>query len=305
MAGAGTPSRALAVDEVGDRRSFRRFLALPYRLHDRHPLWGAPLIAAERRRLTPSANPFFDAGDAAYFVARRGRDDIGRITAHVAGDGAPGHFGFFEVDVDGEPDGGAEATAALLQACERWLRSKGCSTLSGPRAFVDEDEAGVLVAGYDQRGMTTRPWTPPAYAALLEAAGWTTWDDEATYALDVDQLSALDTPAGAGDAGPAVLADGDRLELQVEGAGTIIATPDVAGALRDAGLVSAWSLARRARTRRWERAVVVRVDGAADVLVPALAAELARAGYRALASPWAPDARPPVMVHRTYTRPLT
>lgn len=303
---------ALRIEEVAGRAAFRRFLELPFRLHAAHPHWRAPLPASERRRLTPRMNPFFGRGDAAYFLARRGSVDVGRVTAHVRHPGDQGWFGFFEVDVEGEADGGSAVATALLERAGRWLAERECTTATGPVSFTEDEELGVLVAGHDHDGLTGRPWTPVAYAVLLSGRG-SVAAEVATYVLDLQDAGVADlasaavpavAPAAvAVPAGWAPTAD-PALAVAVEGAGVAVAVPNVAGSIAGAGVRSAWSLAKRARTRDWEGAVVLALDGPADVLVPALAQAATGAGYRWLASPWSPDDRTPSLVHRTFTLPL-
>lgn len=313
-----TRADALRIEEVAGRSAFRRFLELPFRLHAAHPHWGAPLPASERRRLTPRLNPFFDRGDAAYFLARRGSVDVGRVTAHVRHPGDQGWFGFFEVDVEGEADGGVAVATALLERAGRWLAGRECTTATGPVSFTDDEELGVLVAGHDHDGLTGRPWTPPAYEPLVSGAG-ATWGtgvevaaEVATYVLDLADpvvaavAGAAPAPAPATVAVPAGWAPtaDPALVVAVEGAGIALAVPNVAGSIAGAGLRSAWSLAKRARTRDWEGAVVLALDGPPEVLVPVVAKAAIGAGYRWLASPWSPDDRTPTLVHRTFTLPL-
>ena len=89
-----------------------------------------------------------------------------------------------------------------------------------------------------------------------------------------------------------------------DGAGSVVAVPDVAGGLAPAGGGGrgrgAWSMAKQARRREWAGCVVTALDGPESVLVPGLCAAAAAAGYEWVLSPWAPDDRDPVMRHRLY-----
>jgi GNAT superfamily N-acetyltransferase len=97
---------------------------------------------------------------------------VGRIAAlhntrHLAahGDGA-GFFGFFECEDDGATAG------ALLAAAETWLRGRGLAVARGPANFSVQDEAGVLLDGFEHAPMAGMGYTPPYYRDLLEAAGY-------------------------------------------------------------------------------------------------------------------------------------
>src|SRR4051794_11241887 len=88
-------TQAVQVEEVARGKAFSRFLELPFALHHTDPRWAPPVMAYERWRLDPPRNPFFDEGDAVYLLARRMGKPAGRLTAHVAGDGGDGMFGFY------------------------------------------------------------------------------------------------------------------------------------------------------------------------------------------------------------------
>lgn len=291
----------VSVEEVERRKALQRFLELPQALDGHDPRWAPPVMAWERYRLDPARNPFFEQGDAVYLLARRQGLPAGRITAQVTHPGAgTGAFGFWWAVDD------AAVADALLDAARGWLAARGCTEAVGPLSFTAGDEPGVQVAGFDVPGVTGRPWHPPHLAALLEDAGAVPDRELPTWRIDLvgpapDGVTGPDTSAtdpgdpspSPGQAGPY----GDpRLVL-----GPVAAVPDVAGAMRGAGVRTAWALARRARAGDWEGATVVRCDGEPAELVPGLAAAARSAGYRWLVAPWSPDPTAPAeAVHRTY-----
>ncbi|MCM2254062.1 MAG: N-acetyltransferase [Vicinamibacteria bacterium] len=146
-------------------------MALPYRLYDGDPGW-APMLRRDARDLVdPRRNPFYEHADLELFLARRGRRVVGRVGAivnrrhnEVHADRV-GFFGFFECEDD------AEAAAALLQAAEGWLRDRGCDAMRGPVSPSMNDEAGLLVEGFETPAALMMPHNPPRYAGLLEAHG--------------------------------------------------------------------------------------------------------------------------------------
>ena len=122
--------------------------------------------------LSRDKNPFFEHADAEYFLAERGGTVVGRIAAianhlhnEVHGDRV-GFFGFFEA-LDDQP-----VAAALLDAAAAWIRAKGLDTLRGPASFSTNDEAGLLVDGFDTPPVLMMPHNPPYYLPLLERAGF-------------------------------------------------------------------------------------------------------------------------------------
>ncbi len=89
--------------------------------------------------------------------------NVRHLAAHA--DGA-GFFGFFECEDD------AATAAALLGTAETWLLSRGLTVARGPANFSIQDEAGVLLDGFEHAPMAGMGYTPPYYRGLLEAAGY-------------------------------------------------------------------------------------------------------------------------------------
>jgi hypothetical protein len=290
------------VEPVDRGKPLVRVVELPQALCGDDARWAPPVMAWERYRFDARRHRYFEHGEAQVFLARRLGRPAGRITAHVpggdaaGGDDGVGRFGFWwSIDDD-------SVAAALLDAACRWLDERGCTSMVGPLSYDLDEEAGVQVAGHEVPGLTGRPWHPPHLARLIEDRGGEPHRDHPTWRLDLDGAEVAGH-AGQPEAGSPVEAPGHagpcgdpRLVLP-----GIAAVPDVAGALRTAGLRSAWSLARRARARAWEVATVVRCDGHPGVLVPGLLHAAVAAGYRQVVAPWTPvDGGPPEAVHRTY-----
>jgi GNAT superfamily N-acetyltransferase len=152
-------------------RELSRFIRVPFDVYRDDPHWVAPLLGDERVRLTPGKNPFFEHGEAAYFLARDGGRVTGRVAASVDQNHDRTHgerqgaFGFFEAT-------SAEASAALLAAAESWVRAKGATIARGPLSFTTNDECGLLVEGFGRSQPLLMPYNPPAYEAWIEAAGY-------------------------------------------------------------------------------------------------------------------------------------
>ena len=122
--------------------------------------------------LSRTKNPFFEHGEAEYFLAERDGEMVGRIAAisnrlhnETHGDRV-GFFGFFECIDD-------QAVAdALLEAAAAWCRQHGHDVLRGPASFSVNDECGLLVDGFDTPPTLMMPHNPRYYIPLLELAGF-------------------------------------------------------------------------------------------------------------------------------------
>jgi GNAT superfamily N-acetyltransferase len=161
------PIEVSAVRGFGD---LREFVALPFRLHRGTP-WIPPLKVERYAFLTRRLNAFFTHGEAEYFLARRDGRVVGRVTAQVDYDFNQYHgsrwgmFGFLEFEDD------LAVLSALLDTAERWCAAHGCDRLVGPMSFQINDEAGMLVEGFEREPLIREPWNPPYYAARCEEAG--------------------------------------------------------------------------------------------------------------------------------------
>ncbi len=172
------------VRPVGSRADLRAFLELPYRLHRGDPHWVPPLRFSERDRLSPGKNPFFEHASHQYFLAERDNRVVGRVAAfddalhnQVHRDNL-GSFGFFEAE-------DAESARGLLTAAEHWARARGRSCLRGPLNPSMNEQAGLLIDGFDTEPMVMMPHNPPEYAAHLESAGYAKVKDLYAWLYDL------------------------------------------------------------------------------------------------------------------------
>jgi GNAT superfamily N-acetyltransferase len=176
---------------VASRRDLKAFIELPWRLYRNQPLWVPPLRFDVRKRLDRARNPFFEHGEAEYFLALRDGRVAGRVTAQVdrrlneVQDNEWGLFGWWESEDD------PEVADALLSAAEGWLRDRGRDRMVGPMSFNTNDECGVLVEGFERPPTILNQWTPPHYPALLEGAGLVKAMDLLMWELYVDKRESV------------------------------------------------------------------------------------------------------------------
>jgi GNAT superfamily N-acetyltransferase len=161
----------IRIATVESARDLRAFIAFPYELHRRDPLWVPPLRRDVKAMLVPKRNPFFEHAEARYFIARRDGRIVGRIAAienrahnefHAD---RVGFFGFFE-SIDDRAVAGA-----LLDAAATWLGERKLNVLRGPASFSTNDEVGLLVEGFDTPPTLMMPHNPRYYPGLMEANG--------------------------------------------------------------------------------------------------------------------------------------
>ncbi len=174
----------IEVRPIESARDFRRFVNYPYARHRRDPHWIPPLRIAERDRLRARKNPFFAHAGHALLLAFRGGTICGRIAAlddrlhnQTHGDNLAS-FGFFEAE-DGE------TARALLGAVEAWAVQRGRARVRGPLNPSLNEEAGLLIDGFDTDPMLLMPHNPPEYAAFIESAGYAKVKDLYAWLYDI------------------------------------------------------------------------------------------------------------------------
>jgi len=182
----------VTIREVVTKRDAMRFIKVPWLVYKGDPYWVPPLIFDMKNTLArplgrKATHPFFEFGEAAFFIAERDGIAVGRIDAHINHKHDEHHkvrdgfFGFFEC-IDDE-----EAARALFAKAEEWCRARGATRMVGPMNFTIYDEIGILVDGFDnepKQPIVLEVYNPRYYIDLLAKAG---------YVKDIDWLSFLIT----------------------------------------------------------------------------------------------------------------
>jgi hypothetical protein len=178
------PAPDVVVEEVTHAADRDAFLRFPNEHYRGDPCFVPPIVAERRDFLDPRRNPFFAQARAALFVARRGREVVGRIAAIVDSrynrfhDTADGFFGFFECQND------PSYAASLFAAAADWVRRQGMTRLVGPVNLAFHYEVGLLIDGIERIPSMMMPYNPRFYGRLLEATGFTKLKDLFSYELD-------------------------------------------------------------------------------------------------------------------------
>jgi len=178
----------ILVKIVGSKKELEQFIKLPWTIYRNNSSWVPPLIAEQKKMLDAGHNPFFQHARAAYFLAVRNGETLGRISAHIDDNSNKFHhekccfFGFFESADD------PQVAQALFAAAEKWARENGMDTVRGPFNFTTNDTAGLLIDAFDRPPVIEMTYNPPYYPALVEACGYAKVMDLLAYFLDVQHI---------------------------------------------------------------------------------------------------------------------
>lgn len=170
------------------RGDFATFLDLPRQFYHKDPHWVQPL-RLERRQHLSKRNPLFQHLDWQGWIAWRGKQPVGRISAQLDhlhqqchGDDT-GYFGMLEAEDH------AAVFAALTAQAEGWLRTRGARRVVGPFNLSINDECGLLVEGFDRPPMFMMGHARPYYAHRLEEQSYSTAKDLLAYWMPAADLS--------------------------------------------------------------------------------------------------------------------
>ena len=163
----------VTIRPVTGKADRKRFVDLAFELNAADPNWIPPLRAEALELITPGKNPFYEHAEQQLFLAQRGGALVGRISAHIdrlwlampaeqGGGPGIGNWGLFEA-------ADQEAAAALIQAAEGWLRTKGMTSVMAPISCSIWEEPGLLVQGHDHPPTVLMGHDNPAYRAWIES----------------------------------------------------------------------------------------------------------------------------------------
>ena len=171
------------IEPVSSPQDLRDFIDLPYRLYRDDPVWVPPLRSEQAAQFDPRRNPMLNHCQVQLFLARRGRQVVGRVSAFIDRlalehwQQPVGLFGSYEC-IDDPALG-----HALLGAAAGWLRERGMRSMRGPWSFASQ-EWGTVVEGFTPPPVLMAPYNPPYYIQQLESFGLSKAKDLVVYYID-------------------------------------------------------------------------------------------------------------------------
>lgn len=179
----------IEVRPVDLRTQAAAFYRFPWRIYGKDPHWVPPLLLERREFFNPDHNPYYQLAEVQCFMAFRGGQPVGTISAQVDKgyqevEEGVGFFGFFEFIED------AAVASALLQVALEWLRARGMKDARGPFNFNTNHECGLLVDGFDDDPLVLMTWNRPYYPRIYEEIGLSYRKDLYAYWLDAGPIPA-------------------------------------------------------------------------------------------------------------------
>lgn len=173
------------VTPISGTADLRRFIKLPATIYADRAEWREPLYLERRMHLSEKHNPTFRHLDWQAWIAWRGGQPVGRISAQIDslraeqhGDDV-GYFGMLEAPDD------PQIFAQLLGTAEAWLRSRGMTHVHGPFSLTINDECGLLIDGFDTPPMMMMGHARAYHQRHVEALGYHKAVDMLAYWIDL------------------------------------------------------------------------------------------------------------------------
>lgn len=183
---------SVSIKIVETKSDLMKFIKLQWKFYKDDQHWVPPLIMDRKKILSKEKNPFFQHGDAEYFLAEKNGQLAGRIAAikndlhNQHHNDKVGFFGFFECTND------QEVANALFDAAKEWLTRKGCNALRGPANPSSNDEYGMLIEGFDDSPRILMTYNPKYYLDLCDNYGFKKGKDLYAYKLENKKVIAVD-----------------------------------------------------------------------------------------------------------------
>ncbi len=153
--------------DVSDRASIKKFIKVPWRIYQDDSHWVPPLIK-ERLDLLSPKHPYFEHAQARFWIAYRGSEAVGRISAQfdqlkpLNESSSVGYFGMFECVND------YKVAKELFKAAEGWLDQYKVDVIRGPFNLSINQESGLLVDGFETSPYIMMGHARPYYEKLIE-----------------------------------------------------------------------------------------------------------------------------------------
>ena len=162
----------ITLQEVSSKKDFKEFVKFQIRLYKDNPYFVPPIIADEISNFNPNINPVFEIANARFFLAKKGKETVGRVAAIINSYEVEKQqikkmrFGWYDTIDD------LEVSKVLLEKVEAIGRENNLEYIEGPIGFNNLDKTGVLTEGFDHIGTMITWYHNPYQKEHLEKLGF-------------------------------------------------------------------------------------------------------------------------------------
>ncbi len=151
----------ISINQVTTKAELKAFIKFPITLYKSNSYYVPPIIDFELSTLDSKKNPAFEHCLATYWIAKRGKQIVGRIAGIILkkelNEVKKARFGWIDFIDD------HEVSSALFDTVSGWANSHGATQLHGPLGFTDLDFEGALIEGFDQLATQATIYNDPYY----------------------------------------------------------------------------------------------------------------------------------------------
>jgi len=179
---------SIIIREISSNSDLKKFIWFGINLYKDCKFAAPPLLMDDLLNLSKGKNPALDFCEAAYFLAYKNDEIVGRIAAIInpvaneTWNVKSGRFGWIDF-IDDE-----KVSKALLDTATKWSKEKGMTSIRGPLGFTDFDHEGTLVKGFDQNGTLAAIYNYPYYAQHIENNGFVKDAEWNEYLIPIPEI---------------------------------------------------------------------------------------------------------------------
>lgn len=162
----------VTIKEVKTRKDLRIFAGFNEKMYRDVPQAIPDLISDEMANFMPKKNPAFEYAESRQFLAYKDGKCVGRIGAIISHKANEKwnrkRIRFTRVDFIDD----FEVSSALFKVVEDWGRERGLTEIHGPMGFCDLDQEGMLIEGFEYKGIFITINNAPYYKEHMEKLGY-------------------------------------------------------------------------------------------------------------------------------------
>ncbi|MBQ8805158.1 MAG: N-acetyltransferase [Bacteroidaceae bacterium] len=161
----------ISIKQVETKSEMKKFIRFNYELYKDNK-YSVPDIYEDMLDTFSDKNAAMEFCEAVYYLAYKDGKVVGRVAGIINNKANKTwnlnavRFGW--IDFIDDP----EVSRTLIEAVEKWGRSKGMTEIQGPLGFTDMDAEGMLIEGFEELGTMATIYNYPYYPKHIEALGY-------------------------------------------------------------------------------------------------------------------------------------
>lgn len=182
----------LTIEKVDTTSKSRvnEFVQFHYDLYKGTPQWVPPFYADIKLMLNWEKHPFFEHSDGDFFIAKNGKQVVGRLAIlenkpfNKYHDSKKAQFYLFDSLDD------VEISTALFDRAFDWCKQRSLEAILGPKGLSAFDGYGIQVEGFEHRQMMNMMnYNFPYYKTLFEKMGFVKENDFISTYVDRERFN--------------------------------------------------------------------------------------------------------------------